>query len=98
MPLNLQNNVETPSRDETKAQLLARLPEVLHHLYPVGVIRRQEFEIGNIKGDKGKSMKIALRGDKAGLCTILKAVTAATFWISGHSIIIWTLRRNSRKS
>lgn len=67
MPLQLQNNMGTPSRDEIKAQLLDRLPEILQHLYPAGVIRRQEFEIGNIKGDRGKSMKIALRGDKAGL-------------------------------
>lgn len=68
MPLNLLNDtLNLPDRDEIKNQLLARLPEILRYLFPAGVIRRQIFEIGNIRGDKGQSMKIALSGDKAGL-------------------------------
>jgi hypothetical protein len=68
MPLNLFNNApDHPSRDEIMAQLLARLPEVLGHLFPAGVIRQQTFEIGNLRGDKGQSLKITLQGDKAGL-------------------------------
>jgi putative DNA primase/helicase len=53
--------------DTVKADLLSRLPSVLSYLYPEGRISGSELEIGNVDGDEGKSMKIALRGDKAGL-------------------------------
>ena len=53
--------------DYIKSQILLRLPDTLTYLYPAGKIRGSEFEIGNVQGQAGKSMKIALRGEKAGL-------------------------------
>ncbi len=58
---------ERPPRDEIKAALLARLPEVLRYLFPNGRILKREFQIGNLRGDKGQSLKVSLHGDKAGL-------------------------------
>ena len=54
-------------RDELKRELLARLPTVLMALFPAGKIRGNKFLIGNIQGEAGDSLEIALDGDKAGL-------------------------------
>jgi hypothetical protein len=54
-------------RDNLKSDLLARLPAVLMALLPAGKIRGNKFLIGNIQGDGGDSLEIALDGDKAGL-------------------------------
>ncbi len=54
-------------RDELKRELLARLPAVLMALFPAGKIRGNKFLIGNIQGEAGDSLEIALDGDKAGL-------------------------------
>ena len=54
-------------RDELKHELLARLPAVLMALFPAGKIRGNKFLIGNIHGEAGDSLEIALDGDKAGL-------------------------------
>ena len=53
-------------RDELKRELLARLPAVLMALFPAGKIRGNKFLIGNIQGEAGDSLEIALDGDKAG--------------------------------
>lgn len=69
MPLNLPGcaDPDLPSREDIKAQLMTQLANVLRHLFPLGRIRGQTFEIGNIKGMQGQSMKIALSGERAGL-------------------------------
>lgn len=68
MPLNLPTyDVNGLDRDEIMAQLLACLPNVLRHIFPAGRIRGSHFEIGNIRGDKGQSLKVTICGDKAGL-------------------------------
>lgn len=54
-------------RDELKRELLARLPSVLMALFPAGKIRGNKCLIGNIHGEAGDSLEIALDGDKAGL-------------------------------
>ena len=54
-------------RDELKRELLARLPAVLMALFAAGKIRGNKFLIGNIRGEPGDSLEIALNGDKAGL-------------------------------
>lgn len=69
MPLKTldYNDPELPSRDEIRAAMLARLPEVLRHLFPNGKQLKNEFQIGNLQGEKGQSLKISMTGDKAGL-------------------------------
>jgi len=61
------NDPDPPSRDEVKAAMLARLPEVLCTLFPNGKQLRQEFQIGSLQGEKGQSLKVSMSGDKAGL-------------------------------
>lgn len=61
------NDPDPPSRDEIRAALLARLPEVLRTLFPAGKQLKQEFQIGSLQGEKGQSLKISMTGDKAGL-------------------------------
>ena len=61
------NDPELPSRDEVKAAMLARLPEVLRHLFPYGRQMKREFQIGSLQGEKGQSLKVSMSGDKAGL-------------------------------
>lgn len=69
MPLQTldYNDPELPSRDEVKAAMLARLPEVLRHLFPNGRQLKREFQIGSLQGEKGHSLNVSLHGDKAGL-------------------------------
>lgn len=61
------NDPRLPSRDEIRARLMLGLPDVLRYLFPQGRVRGRVFEIGNIKGDRGQSMKIELGGERAGL-------------------------------
>lgn len=61
------NDPDLPSRDEIKAAMLARLPEVLRHLFPNGRQLKREFQIGSLQGEKGQSLKVSMGGDKAGL-------------------------------
>ena len=69
MPLKTldYNDPELPSRDEIRAAMLARLPEVLRHLFPNGKQLKNEFQIGNLQGEKGHSLNVSLHGEKAGL-------------------------------
>lgn len=61
------NDPDLPSRDEIKAAMLGRLPEILQRLFPNGRQLKQEFQIGSLKGEKGQSLKVTMSGDKAGL-------------------------------
>ncbi len=61
------NDPRLPSRNDIRARLMLRLPDVLRYLFPQGRVRGRVFEIGNIKGDRGQSMKIELGGERAGL-------------------------------
>ena len=69
MPLKTldYNDPELPSRDEIKAAMLARLPELLRHLFPNGRQLKQEFQIGSLQGEKGQSLRVSMQGEKAGL-------------------------------
>ncbi len=69
MPLKTldYNDPDLPSRDEIKAAMLARLPEVLRYLFPNGKQLKREFQIGSLQSEKGQSLKISMSGDKAGL-------------------------------
>jgi len=50
-----------------KARLLSQLDTTLHHLFPAGKQSGQEFCIGSLAGEIGASLKIVMRGPKAGL-------------------------------
>lgn len=69
MPLKTldYNDPALPSRDEVKAALLARLPEVLRYLFPNGKQLKREFQIGSLQGEKGQSLRVSMTGDKSGL-------------------------------
>jgi len=40
---------------------------VCRHLFPAGRVSGNEFELGSLGGDSGKSLKVHLSGDKAGI-------------------------------
>jgi len=50
-----------------KAQLLLNLRSCLSYLLPNGTFHGDEFRIGNIHGERGQSLRVALTGEKAGL-------------------------------
>ncbi|WP_353273378.1 AAA family ATPase [Wolbachia endosymbiont (group A) of Agelastica alni] len=52
---------------EIKAQLLLNLRSCLSYLFPNGTFHGNEFRVGNIHGNKGQSLRVALTGGKAGL-------------------------------
>jgi len=52
---------------EVKAELLLRIDSCLSYLLPNGTFRNRKFYVGNIRGDKGKSLVVETRGEKAGL-------------------------------
>lgn len=54
-------------RDDLRAELLSRLPAVLMALFPAGKIRGHKFVVGDIDGNPGDSLEVALDGEKAGL-------------------------------
>jgi hypothetical protein len=52
---------------EIKAQLLLNLRSYLSYLLPRGIFRGDKFYVGNVQGDKGKSLVVGLSGGEAGL-------------------------------
>ncbi len=52
---------------EIRRQLLGRLPSVLQYLLPNGRVRNHVFQVGDIEGAKGESLKIEMQGPKAGM-------------------------------
>ncbi|RZF43824.1 hypothetical protein LSTR_LSTR006365 [Laodelphax striatellus] len=56
------NNVQ-----ELKERLLLNLRSCLLYLLPNGTFRGDKFYVGNIQGDKGKSLVVELSGSEAGL-------------------------------
>jgi putative DNA primase/helicase len=91
--INMPTSAFPVNVDTVKSQLLSRLPDVLRYLYPAGKIRGSEFEIGDVNGKTGKSMKIALRGEKAGLWTDHAADDQGdilTLWAVTHNLCIKT--------
>lgn len=55
------------SAQEIRRQLLDRLPSVLQYLLPNGRVRNHVFQVGDIEGTKGESLKIEMQGPKAGM-------------------------------
>jgi putative DNA primase/helicase len=55
------------SVNEIRNRLLGQLEDVLRHLLPNGKRRHHQYNVGNIQGDSGDSLKIELQGTNAGL-------------------------------
>ncbi len=58
---------EKMSTDEIRSELLNQIEQLLYYLFPAGCIKNNVFSIGDIKGTKGESLKIELKGTNAGL-------------------------------
>lgn len=56
------NNVEL-----VKSSVITNLRDYLFYLFPNGVIKNNNFYIGDLQGSAGSSLVIALEGEKAGL-------------------------------
>jgi len=52
---------------ELKQRLTDRASEVCSMLLPSGKTAKGEYEVGSIAGDKGKSLKVCLKGSKKGV-------------------------------
>lgn len=53
--------------EDVKKRILDRLTDFLGYLYPNGKMKGQKFVLGNVAGDKGKSLEVELIGERAGL-------------------------------
>ena len=54
---------------EIKRALLGRAKSVAEYLLPHGVLDGREWCVGSIRGEPGKSLKVCVKGEKAGLWT-----------------------------
>ena len=54
------------SAEQIKTGLLSRIKDVLFYLFPAGEIKNNCFHIGDIKGNKGRSLTVQLDGEKQG--------------------------------
>ncbi|WP_339045289.1 AAA family ATPase [Candidatus Mesenet endosymbiont of Agriotes lineatus] len=54
-------------KEELKTQLLLNIRSCLSYLFRNGTFHGNEYRIGNLQGSKGKSLRIELTGNKAGL-------------------------------
>ena len=50
------------SCQEVRDEVLNQLPSVLSYLFPVGKQRHQQFLVGDIEGNAGKSLVVELEG------------------------------------
>ncbi|WP_250294780.1 AAA family ATPase [Wolbachia endosymbiont of Oedothorax gibbosus] len=55
------------SSERLKAELLLQIRSCLSYLLPNGTFCRNEFQVGDIWGNRGKSLRVELSGSKAGL-------------------------------
>ncbi|WP_265031301.1 AAA family ATPase [Wolbachia endosymbiont (group A) of Tiphia femorata] len=53
--------------ERLKAELLLQIRSCLSYLLPSGTFRKNEFQVGDICGNRGKSLRVELSGSKAGL-------------------------------
>ncbi len=54
-------------KEQLKDQLLLNIRSCLSYLLPRGIFHGDKFYVGNIQGDKGKSLVVELSGNEAGL-------------------------------
>ena len=55
------------SIDDIKGQLINNLSSVLSYLLPKGTFKNNKFYVGDVEGNKGKSLVVELIGPKAGV-------------------------------
>ena len=60
-------NGQYEQKEELKSRLLLNIRSCLSCLLPNGVFRGDKFYVGDVQGNKGKSMVVELTGSKAGL-------------------------------
>jgi len=73
---------------EVSRQLAQRVEDIARHLFPQGKKEGSEWCVGSIAGEPGKSLKIHLVGDKAGVwCDFAEGG-------SGDLLDLWRLKRN----
>jgi len=61
-----------PTTQEIKQRLLERLPDVLGSLLPRGVTRGNQFLVGDLNGNRGKSLVSINREERMTELTVLK--------------------------
>ena len=77
--------------DILKKALLCRLPIALAYLFPKGQIRGKQFVIGDLEGNKGKSLIVELEGDKTGMWKDFATGEGGDIfhlWASAHNLDI----------
>ena len=57
---------DTINVEQIKSDALLRIEDILFHLFPAGHKRHNKFYIGDISGNKGKSLVVELEGDRIG--------------------------------
>lgn len=62
-----RKNASLVEKEQLKAQLLLNIRSCLSYLLPRGIFRGDKFYVGNVQGDKGKSLVVELSGSEAGL-------------------------------
>lgn len=75
---------------EISKQLAMKSEEVSRYLFPSGKRQGDEWCVGNIQGDIGKSLKIHLKGDKSGIWCDFSTGDA------GDLLDLWALNKNLR--
>ena len=65
--IDLDEQEIAPSAHEVKSRLLDQLPNVLNYLFPEGKEKQKQFVVGDIDGNRGKSLVVELHGSKAGV-------------------------------
>ncbi|MCM1001843.1 AAA family ATPase [Wolbachia pipientis] len=62
-----QDHFSTKETADLKTQLLQNIRSCLSYLLPYGTFHKNEFQVGDIWGNKGKSLRVELNGSRAGL-------------------------------
>lgn len=84
----IQSNVSIP---EIARMLASRAATVAKHLYSNGKKERNEWVVGSVDGEEGRSLKICISGAKAGLWADFAA------GIGGDLVELWCLKFGTSK-
>ncbi len=80
------------SANDVAKRLAERAEEVAKYLFPNGIKQGNEFCVGSLNGESGKSLKICLSGGKQGVfCDFATGE-------SGDLLTLWAIKRNLRSS
>jgi hypothetical protein len=62
-------------KNDLRAKLLDRLEDTLAYLFPQGKFKGDKFYVGDVRGKRGRSLVVELRGDRRGLWRDFEANT-----------------------